>query len=328
MIQHSKGQNMRHDDKSMYLAKGSTSGLKNLKGTKVKRTFCDGSIEAERVVVKAEDIEAKTGVHPLNPRNQHALTMESVRDIFESIQVRGVDIEGIAVLCPDTKKYLLLDSSRRRFCCIKADKDLPIWLLTTPVSDSDILSIIKDSQKTKRWSYREEGLTYLKVKNEKGLNNIEELAEALNIGRETLRKKLQAAEISHLLIEQFPDYEGIPNTFYKALSRSERTINKAGYEVKEFVKQLEKKLPSFSGDTEREQSQVLQTIVSFSDSLLNGLQKPEWAVSNIIEFDDKKKYAKKKTSPDGNVVKYEFSRLSKETMKELDKIIAAQLKKK
>ena len=328
MIQHPKGPNIRHDDKSMYLTKGSSSGLKNLQGTKVKRTFCDGRVEAERVVIKASEIETKTDIHPLNPRNQYALTMESVRDIFESIQVRGVDTEGIAVLCPDTKKYLLADSSRRRFCCIEGNKDLPLWVLSMPVSDADILEIIKDSQKTKRWSYREEGLTYLKVKNERGLKKIEELAEVLNIGRETLRKKLQAAEINHLLLEQFPDYEGIPNTFYKALARSEKTIDKAGLEVKEFVKQLKKKLPSLSGDTERDQSKVLQTIVSFSDSLLNGAQKPEWDVSDIIKFDDKKKYAKKKTSPDGNVVKYEFSRLNSEMMKEIDKLIAAQLKNK
>ena len=81
MIQHPKGPNIRHDDKSMYLTKGSSSGLKNLQGTKVKRTFCDGRVEAERVVIKASEIETKTDIHPLNPETSMHLQW-SLFEIF------------------------------------------------------------------------------------------------------------------------------------------------------------------------------------------------------------------------------------------------------
>ncbi|MFA1567123.1 chromosome partitioning protein ParB, partial [Vibrio kanaloae 5S-149] len=92
-------------------------------------TFASGkTATAERVIVKADELEVKTAIHPLNPRRQESLTLDSVRDIFSSIQEEGVHTEGVATK-DEHGVYQLLDSSRRRFTCVLAQKDLPLWVI-------------------------------------------------------------------------------------------------------------------------------------------------------------------------------------------------------
>ncbi len=58
----------------------------------------------------------------------------------------------------------------------------------------------------------------------KGFKTNEELASYLNIGIESIRKRIQAAKISKELIRIFPDSEGIPNTYYSKLARIEKPL--------------------------------------------------------------------------------------------------------
>ena len=55
-------------------------------------------------------MELETTVHPLNPRNQEALSVNAVRDILKDIEARGVDTEGVAV--KRNGVYLLIEGSR------------------------------------------------------------------------------------------------------------------------------------------------------------------------------------------------------------------------
>ena len=58
------------------------------------------------------------------------------------------------------------------------------------------------------FSYREVGIKYLEIMKNKGFKTNEELASYLNIGIESIRKRIQAAKISKELIRIFPDSEG------------------------------------------------------------------------------------------------------------------------
>lgn len=118
------------NDKSRYLNTpkrtdvGHRSGLANLKSPpRIKKLFTlhnGRKLEAEHVTVAAENVATETAVHPMNPRNQEALTTNAVRDILQQIESRGVDTEGVAVKRDGV--YLLIEGSRRRFCCIAAQK--------------------------------------------------------------------------------------------------------------------------------------------------------------------------------------------------------------
>lgn len=144
---------MAKDGKGLLTGAATSRASLLKKSSGVTRTYLNGALTAKRVVVQSSEVESKTDIHPLNPRNQEALTLDAVRDIFPSIQENGVNQEGVAVKCPSTGKLLLLDASRRRFSCIHCDADLPLWELQDEVSDEQILAIINDSQEVKRWSY-------------------------------------------------------------------------------------------------------------------------------------------------------------------------------
>ncbi|MCZ5619840.1 hypothetical protein O5552_07210 [Escherichia coli] len=77
------------------------SGLQGLRSQpRLRKLFTlhnNRKLEAEHIIVPAEKVELETAVHPMNPRNQEALTENAVRDILKQIEERGVDTEGVAV---------------------------------------------------------------------------------------------------------------------------------------------------------------------------------------------------------------------------------------
>ncbi|EHA1127109.1 hypothetical protein BOO92_13875 [Vibrio navarrensis] len=303
------------------------TSVEQVQTAKLTRTFCDGQLTAERVVIRAQDVARLTQKHPLNLRNQEALSLDAVRDIYPSIKEEGVNVEGVAVLDRELNIYLLLDSSRRRYCAIAAEKDLPLWVLSEP-TPAQIMQIIKDSQKVKRWSYREEGKYFLSVKMENGFAKNEELASYLGIGIETVRKKVQAAEIADELVKVFPDQEGVPNTFYAKLAKIEKLLQRNSYDVTSFVNELKHEIDRVtcidSLSIEKKQKLLLDVLVSQATTKFS-TAKAEWATETLAQFDDEKKYARRISSPDGNVVRFEFARLERGIIKEIEDFIASKL---
>ncbi len=312
-----------------------TSGVSGLKPPSQTRTYLSGQVQAKRLVIPALAISEQTGIHALNPRNQNALTSDAVRDILPSIIENGVHVEGVAIRCPETEKLLLLDASRRRFCCIEAKVDLPLWELQGEISDEQALAIINDSQEVKKWSYPEHAHYLLTIAARKKLMpdsmKIDELAKALSIGRESLRKRLEAAQVDTRLRNLFPDYEGIPNAFYARLAKVERSLTKAGKTVTDFIEyikqevDLDEKMPSVS----EQQAKIMTALES---KLLNFIgqrkAKREWKTDTLVPFEDKKIFARVSKSPDRNITKFEFSRIESDKLKKIEAYITAILSEK
>lgn len=302
------------------------SGISALTGGVATRTYLKGKIKAKHEVVPGKDVKTKTDIHPLNPRNQEALTLDAVRDILPLIKERGVTHEGVAVRCPTTNKLLLLDASRRRFCCIELEENLPLWVLDGDVSDDDCLAIINDSQEVKRWSYPEHAEYLIKIAHRKGIDinaaKIEDLSAALSMGRESLRKRLEAYDVSIDIRQVFTDFEGIPNTFYSPLARVQRKLKKAQKnipaEMQRFSTELKEK--ELTGTVPEIQKLTLNELEQFVDALLeNKPQKREWSSESLRDFQDKRLYANVKRSPDRNITRFEFSRcLSAEKLKKAE----------
>ncbi|MFA0098627.1 hypothetical protein AB4406_26580, partial [Vibrio splendidus] len=124
----------------------------------------------------------------------------------------------------DQKTILVLEGSVRRYCAIECEKSYPIKVLPYDCASSkELRELIEDISNKKRHSLRERGLAYKKALIEQGFNpdemKINEVADALCVGRETIRKCLQASDINAELIEIFPDYEGIPSSFYARIAK-------------------------------------------------------------------------------------------------------------
>lgn len=300
----------------------STSRAKNLMGG-LSRAFLNGLITAKRVVIPASDIESETEVHPLNPRNQEALNNDAVRDILQSIIDNGVNQEGIAVRCANTGKLLLLDASRRRYSCIVGGVDLPLWVIE-PTSDENLLKIINDSQEVKRWSYPEHATYLLKIAERKNLPSdlpIAELAKELGMGRESLRKRLEANSIDNELRKVFIDFEGIPNSYYSELAKIQKKLIKNNVTISQFIENVKNQIPDFNGsdlDVCEHQKITLNEMKLLASSTQ---EKPKWVTSKLSDFENKKAYAKVSKSPDGNAVKYEFSRIGAAKLKKIDEFI-------
>ncbi|RBW66669.1 chromosome partitioning protein ParB [Vibrio genomosp. F6] len=281
-------------------------------------TFASGkTATAERVVVKADQLVSRTAIHPLNPRRQESLTLDSVRDILLSIQEEGVHTEGVATK-DEQGTYQLLDSSRRRFTCVHVKKDLPLWVIEGDVEQSDLVAFIQTTQSVKRLSYRELGSDYQNIMQELGFTKLDELATHLNIGRETCRKRFAAAAIDQRLIEVFPDCEGIPNGYYAKLSKAEKQLTKEGVTTARFISSLKLNLDD-AVNVEDKQKQVLDTIEA---KLSKGDTKVTWETEALAQFDDKNQYAKISRSSDKRGLKIELSRLPADVYDEIVQFIS------
>ena len=305
----------------------SSSGVGNLVGS--TKTYLNGELRAKRIIIKTKDIELKTEIHYLNPRNQDALTLDAVSDILPSIRENGVTTEGVAT--EKDGKYYVLDASRRRFACIVSQQDLPLWLIEGEPTDTQLLKIINDSQEEK-WSYPEHGQYLLKIAKKQNINiesmKIDELAKILGIGRESLRKRLEALDVNTELRTVFVDYEGIPNVYYADLAKLQRQLNKMKLNIPEQIGIFKLKLESLSltGTVSERQKKTLEALKQFiGDITKTPNADPKWIEKELGSFDNKRTNVKRKVNESTRKIVYEFTRLPKDLQAKIDSLIEANL---
>ena len=310
----------RPQDKRIGFNQGNNlSKLQKNEGIKKTFSFASGrKVSATRIVVTANELKNKTVIHKLNPRRQDSLTLDSVRDILISIEQEGVHTEGVA-----TKNvqgiYELLDSSRRRYSCLHAQKELPLWVIEESIDDADLIAFIQTTQSVKRLSYRELGADYETLMKEGAFTKIDELAEYLSVGRETCRKRYVAASINQALISVFPDCEGIPNGYYAKLAKIEKQLSKENTSVTKFISSL--KFNDAEEDTSVEDKQ--KAILNLMEvKLKKPTDKVTWNTTTLADFDDKNTYAKVLKSSDSRGLKIELSRLPSELYDDIIKYVS------
>ncbi|MEF1225976.1 ParB family protein [Vibrio fortis] len=315
---------LRPQDKRTGFNQGNQLG-KRAKSESPKKvfTFASGkTATAERVIVKADELDSKTAIHPLNPRCQESLTLDSVRDILPSIQEEGVHTEGVATK-DEQGTYQLLDSSRRRFTCLHAKKDLPLWVIEGEIEQADLIAFIGTTQSVKRLSYRELGSDYSSIMQEQGFTKIDELAAHLNIGRETCRKRFSAAAIDPRMIEVFPDCEGIPNGYYTKLAKAEKQLVKENTPVSRFINSLKFNLD----DAENVEDKQKLVLAAIEAKLAKKVAKVSWKTESIAKFEDKNQYAKVSRSSDKRGLKIELNRLPTGIYDEIVQFVSDKVKK-
>lgn len=307
---------------------GHRSGLAGLKtASRMKKLFTlhnGRKMEAEHITISAEAVDTETAVHPMNPRNQEALSINAVRDILEQIETRGVDTEGVAVKRDGV--YLLIEGSRRRFCCIQAKKDLPLWVLPDELSTEDIKAIITAAQTSRRFSYREVGFQYLELMEENGFTKNEELALFLGISHVSVFKRIQAARIDGSLITLFPDYEGIPNSFYSRLSKLQKYVESNLFVLEDIVDKVKEDTSNLDiSDIPEAQKIVMEKITRAVELLAEKPPAKSWETRDLVSFPNKDKYARISTSASGRKIRFEFNRMSSGLMTEIEAFILEKL---
>lgn len=301
--------------------------LQSLQKVKKVFTFSDGrKVEAEHTIISENTIEISTIVHPMNPRNQIALDKDAVRDILEQIRNRGVDKEGVALR--EGEKYLIIEGSRRRYCCIETHQDFPLWVIHGKLTAKEIYEIINASQSSKKFSYRELGTQYLKQMQEFNFVTNESFAGYLNTSTETVRKRIQAAKIDNNLINIFPDAEGIPNSFYSRLAKIEKILKKQSIDLESILNKIKKEIQfDKSIDVNNQQNQLMHQLDATIKNVLGDQKDQMWDTYDLEIFDNKDKYAKISRNSNGRKVKFEFNRLNSNLIQEIESLIIECLKK-
>ncbi|BBM67934.1 peptide transporter (plasmid) [Vibrio alfacsensis] len=303
--------------------------LNNGKPLTKQYKFGDRYYTARHVIIKAEDVEENTISHSLNIRAQVSLTLDAVRDIYPEVVADGIKQEGLAYLNPQTQKYELIDGSRRRFCAIEAKCDLPLWVLDFSPTPYDIKAYVDLSQKVKKFSWREEGLSFIKFADEQGINpdDIDAIGAALGKSRETIRKKINAANLNADLIGSIPDSEGIPTKFYASLGKIEKTLAKNELAIMDFLQQANESFVTDNDDIADVQTDLLRHYESLLETLINKPKKNEARVEPLAQFSSKNKFARLNVSGDGRKAKFEFGYMSKSTIDEIENFVRELLKK-
>lgn len=311
---------LRPQDKRTGFNQGNNlSKLQKNEGVKKTFTFASGKkVSATRIVVAATELKNKTAIHKLNPRRQDSLTVDSVRDILISIEQEGVHTEGVATK-NEQGVYELLDSSRRRFSCLHAQKELPLWVIEEDIDEADLIAFIQTTQSVKRLSYRELGADYERLMKEGGFTKIDEIAEYLSLGRETCRKRYVAASINQSLISVFPDCEGIPNGYYAKLAKIEKQLAKEKTSVTKFISSLKLNGAEEGTGVEDKQKAILDLMET---KLKKPTDKVTWKTTTLANFDDKNTYAKVLKSSDNRGLKIELSRLPSDLYDDIIKYVS------
>lgn len=303
--------------------------LNSVKSLTKQYKFGDQYYTARHVIINAEDVKTKTALHSLNVRAQSSLTLEAVRDIYPEVVAEGIKQEGLAYLNPQTQVYELFDGSRRRFCAIEAKCDLPLWVLDFSPTPSEIKAYVDLSQKVKKFSWREEGLSFIEFAHEQGISmdDIDAIGAALGKSRETIRKKINAAKLNSELISSIPDSEGVPTKFYASLSKIEKTLTKNKLAITDFVQQANESFETDNEDIADVQEGLLRHYESVIETLTEKPKKKESRIEPLAQFSSKNKFARLNVSGDGRKAKFEFGYMSKSTLDEIEKFVRALLEK-
>lgn len=332
----------RQVDKNTLLGKkeiGKVNQANNLGGKSVSKSktfrFEGGVFTATLREITPKSLKKETEIHPLNPRNQDALNEHSVKSTLESISKNGIDTDCLGIWSDDESKILVIEGSVRRYCAMKTEQVYPIWVLPAKsATNKDIRRLIADASDKKPHSLRERGEAYwkeaLELSDNVNMMTNEELSELLDVGRETLRKALQAFNIDMRLLKIMPDYEGVPNNIYPKLAKIEKHLAKNNIDIDIFVKNVNLNQEVELARTKTGISNIQQCILSVMENIAfeSKLKKNNnWQTSDLVKFDKKNKFARKSISPNGENIRFEFGRINIDLINDIEEMVKKRLSK-
>lgn len=276
------------------------------------------------ITVPAEEVENGTFVvQEVNGRDQAALTPASLKDITRTLTMQQF-FPAIGVRRDN--KIEILDGSRRRAAAILCRTKLAVLVTDAALSVDDARNLAKDIQTAREHNIREVGLRLLTLKNS-GLTQ-KEIAENENLSQAKVTRALQAAAVSGELLAVFPVQSELSYQDYKALYHAETLINAQGETVGNMLEQLKAEIDAIRHQPQAAEDEIKDKLVALFRQKSTSLTPPkneETVVTSLWRFDDKNRFARKKSK--GRLFSYEFSRLPAELQTEIDSAVQQLLEK-
>jgi ParB family chromosome partitioning protein len=278
-----------------------------------------------RVVIDAVDVANKTFVRQeTNGRDQAALTKESLKEIINTFHQQqffdcfGVEVDG---------RIEVLDGSRRRASAIFSRRPLVIKVTSEPLSVDEARQLAKDIQTAREHNLREIGLRLLSLK-EQGFSQ-KDIAQQEGISQAKVTRALQAAAVPQDLIAIFPVLSELSIADYKNLLEIDETLKAKDISREQLIDMISDQIFTITSDSvlaeDEKKNEVMKLITKASQTLISAPAKDKAVVSLLWEFDDKDKYARKRTK--GRALSYEFNRLPNKVLEDLDESIQNVLKR-
>lgn len=275
--------------------------------------------------IPANEVEDGTFViQETNGRDQASLTSESLKDITRTLRLQqffpciGIEREdGVEII----------DGSRRRAAAILCHTPLKVLITTSAVSAEEARKLAADIQTAKEHNLREVGLRLMALK-ESGLNQ-KQIAAQEKLSPAKVSRAMQAAAVPQELVSLFPVQSELHFADYKLLAAVDDSLAAKGVELSTLIEQISEDVDlilSEGGLAEDEMKNKLLKLIQRKSSLMIAEPKKEKAkVVPLWSFDDKDKYARKRIN--GRTISFEFNRLTKEVMDELEQSINEVLAK-
>jgi ParB family chromosome partitioning protein len=263
--------------------------------------------------VAAKEIEEKTFVDTdTNGRDQAGLTPESLKDIIRTIRLQQF-VPAIGIRRGEQVE--ILDGSRRRAAALHCKTGLNILVTDADISAEEARKLAQDIQTAREHSLREIGMRLLALK-AGGLSQ-KEIAQSQGLSPAKVTRALQAASVPGELLD------------YKALLIACEQLQESGQTLDTLIDGLAGKVDDVRASENLADDEIKNAILRYvraeSAALLKRSVKEKAVTTSLWSFADKDRYARKKSR--GRSFSYEFNRQSKELQDELDRVIAATLKK-
>lgn len=276
--------------------------------------------------IDARELADKTFVSMANNgRDQNALTEESLSDITRTLTSQQF-FPAIGCL-RENGKIELLDGSRRRAAAILVGVGLDVMVTEDSIDFQDARSLAQDIQTAREHNLRELGLRLLTLKN--GGMNQQEIAESQRLSTAKVTRAIQAASVPAEMLSVFPDQSALTYPDYKCLLEIATSIAFRGFDKNSLIESVKLEFESLPSSLSTESMNRL-LIKSYKKHAADIAALPlktheRGKTEKLWTFSDKDTFARRKVK--GRTISYEFGRLPKAMIQNLDEAIVEILNK-
>ncbi|MFD2178497.1 ParB family protein [Veronia pacifica] len=274
--------------------------------------------------VDHDKLDANTFVDSqTNGRDQQALTEDSVADISRTLVLQqffpAIGRKG------DDGRVEILDGSRRRAAALFSGTGLDILVTEQPLSQSDARQLAADIQTAREHNLREVGQRLLLLK-QQGMSQ-KAIAASEKLSPAKVTRAIQAASVPADMLSVFPVQSELSYPDYKLLLALSESFAEAGRDLVDLIAAVMVEQETLSRDVAADayKESLMRAYRQQATALMAKPQKAKVTTQPLWRFDDKDTYARRKQKD--RTVSFEFSRLPKSVIKDLDAAVEAVLKK-
>lgn len=211
------------------------------------------------ITVPYSEILQRTQVYHGNDRFQENLNEISVSDILQTIREKGLQYPAVGKR-DENGNIIVLDGSRRRFCCNLAKKDFLIYVTDKIIEDEHSQFMSRIANQSKPLSLFELGASYEKMLADGKYKDAKELAVGENVTESSVSAARGARNLPELIVEKVPSISDLGRPSINSLRSAIKENKRIGQQpaLEQFIKSLN--LSALKAQTNSTNPQILNKL--------------------------------------------------------------------